>query len=123
MAVVFSNQARFGGSFSLSPEAANDDGLVDYGVMPDPANSLREAGLVLRTALGRGAVLPSVARGRVANAWIEIDRDAPFFGDGEILTCGRDFSIVVRPRALRIVVPAKPASEENETCVPAGSWS
>ncbi len=121
MAAIFSNQARFGAFFSLSPEAVNDDGAFDYCLIPEPANRLRGAGIVLRAAMGKGAVLPGTIKGRLRYARIRTDGDVPFFGDGEILTHGREFSIELRPRAVRLIVPEETANEEIETCAPAAS--
>jgi YegS/Rv2252/BmrU family lipid kinase len=122
MAVVISNQAHFGGFFSLSPKAVHDDGVFDLCVIPDPANCVREAGIVLCAALSRGSMLPGLVRGRMRHARVCADRDAPFFGDGEILTCGRKFSIAIRPRAVRLIVPESAVDKEIEPCAPAASW-
>jgi diacylglycerol kinase (ATP) len=122
MAVVFSNQARFGVFFSLSPKAVDDDGVFDLCAIPDPQSHLREAGIVLRAALGRGAILPGVVRSRLRRARILTDRVVPFFGDGEILTHDRDFRIEILPQAVRLIVPERAPAEEIASCVSTASW-
>ncbi len=107
MAVVLSNQARFGVLFSLSPGAVDDDGLFDLCVIPDPGSHFREVGIVLKAALGRKAILPGVIRSRLCYARILTDRTVPFFGDGEILGHGRELKIAIRPQAVRFIVPGK----------------
>ena len=123
MAVVFSNQARFGVFFSLSPKAVDDDGVFDLCAIPDPRSHLREAGIVLQAALGLGASLPGVVRGRLHHACILTDRAVPFFGDGEILTYDRDFKIDILPQAVRLIVPERVPTEEIESCASTASWS
>ncbi len=116
MALVLSNQARFGVFFSLSPGAADDDGVFDLCAIPDPHNHLREVRIVLQAALGRGAILPGFVRGRFRHVRILTDRVVPFFGDGEILTRGRDFRVEILPQAVRLIVPARLPTEEIESC-------
>ena len=116
MAVLFSNQARFGSFFSLSPGAVDDDGIFDLCAIPYPHSHLREAGIVLQAALGRGAILDGVVRGRLRHARVLTDRIVPFFGDGEILTCDRVFSIEILPRAVRLIVPERSPAEGFESC-------
>jgi len=123
MAVVFSNQPRFGVLFSVSPKAVDDDGLLDLCAIPDPGSHLREAGIVLQAALGRGVVLPGVVRGRLRHAHILTDSVVPFFGDGEILTRDREFKITVLPEAVRMIVPGSVPAEEIEPCASTASWS
>jgi diacylglycerol kinase family enzyme len=121
MAVVFSNQARFGVFFSLSPKAVDDDGLFDLCAISDPQSHLREAAIVLRAALGRGTIVPGVVRTRLRRARILTDRVVPFFGDGEILTHDRDFRIEIRPQAVRLIVPETIPKEEIESCLSTAS--
>ncbi len=123
MAVVFSNQARFGAFFSLSPEAADDDGAFDLCAIPDPRNHLREVRIVLQAALGRRVILPGLVRGRLRHVRILTDRVVPFFGDGEILTRNRDFRVEILPQAVRLIVPARLPAEEIESCASTASWS
>ena len=123
MAVVFSNQPRFGVLFSVSPKAVDDDGLLDLCAIPDPGSHLREAGIVLQAALGRGVVLPGVVRGRLRHAHILTDSVVPFFGDGEILTRDREFKITVLPEAVRMIVPGSVPAVEIESCASTASWS
>jgi diacylglycerol kinase family enzyme len=123
MAVVLSNQARFGVFFSLSPKAVDDDGVFDFCAIPDPRSHFREAGIVLQAALGRGAILPGVVRGCLRHAHILTDRAVPFFGDGEILTRDQDFKIEILPQAVRLIVPERVSTEEVKSCTSTGSWS
>jgi diacylglycerol kinase (ATP) len=116
MAVVFSNQPRFGVFFSLSPKAVDDDGLLDLCAIPDPRSHLRKAGIVLQAALGRGAILSGVVRDRLRHARILTDRVVPFFGDGEILTRNREFEIEILPKAVRLITPETAPTEEIESC-------
>jgi len=116
MAVVVSNQARFGVLFSLSPKAVDNDGIFDLCVITDPGGRLREAGIVLQAALGREAVLPGVTHRRLSHARIFTDRIVPFFGDGEILAYDREFRIVLLPQAVRFIVPKRVGAEEVQSC-------
>ncbi len=123
MAVVFSNQARFGVHFSLSPNAVDDDGVFDLCAIPDPGSRFCQLGIVLQAALGRGIVLRGVVHSRLRRARILTDRVVPFFGDGEILTYSRDFKIAILPHAVRLIVPKRVPIKEVGSCASATSWS
>jgi len=118
MAVVLSNQARFGVLFSVSPKAVDNDGIIDLCVIPDPVSPFREAGIVLQAALGRNAISPGVTRIRLHRARILTDRVVPFFGDGEILANGREFNVSILPQAVRFIVPERFAADEVQSCAP-----
>ena len=117
MAVVVSNQARFGALFSVSPAAVNTDGFFDLCVIADPASRFRELGIVLRAVLGKEMFGPGITHSRLHRARILTDRMVPFFGDGEILSRNRDFRIKILPRTLRLIVPEKAAMEEFNSSV------
>lgn len=105
LAVVWSNQPRFGRRFRLSPRAWNRDGLLDCCAIADPRHALGRLRVVAE-ALGAS---PRGERrfwhGR-ADAWsVESPHPLPFFGDGEILDTARTFTIRMLPGALRVAVP------------------
>ncbi len=115
MAVVVSNQARFGALFSVSPGAVHDDGFFDLCVIPDPANPFRELGIVLQAVLGKEAFRPRFVQSRLCHTRILTDRIVPFFGDGEILSRGRDFQIEILPRTVRLIVPGGSSEKEVQS--------
>ena len=117
MAVVVSNQPRFGALFSVSPKEVNNDGVFDLCIIPDPANRFRELRIVLQAALGKEALGQGVGHYRLRNARIRTDRIVPFLGDGEILSCGRNFRIDILPRAVRLIVPERASTEEVQARV------
>ncbi len=105
MAVVISNQARFGALFSVSPSAVHDDGFFDLCVIPDPESRFRRLLVVVQAALGKETIGAGFEHRRLCRTRILTNRIVPFFGDGEILSRGRDFRIEILPRTVRLLVP------------------
>lgn len=105
MTLIVSNQARFGGRFTTSPDASNTDGLIDVCEIQAPRSRARMLWVILRALCGGVGRMREVARWRVEAATLVASRPIPFFGDGETLMLARDFEIHVLPSALRILAP------------------
>jgi diacylglycerol kinase (ATP) len=108
---LISNQPRFGGGFSASPLASNQDGHLHFCGLLAPRSRARL--LRLSWALYRGSAedCPEIFQVRASSLSIETEEDVAFFGDGEVLARGRLFRIEVLPRALKVAVP-RPSHEE-----------
>ena len=105
LALLVSNQPRFGGRFSASPHASNQDGLLDVCALPLP-RTLPGWARVFRAAWsGDIARLPGTRHGMAREMTVATSATTPFFGDGEILSRGRTFRISVLPGAARFVAP------------------
>jgi YegS/Rv2252/BmrU family lipid kinase len=106
-ALLVSNQSCLGGRFSPSPSASNQDGFLDLCAIEDPGSRARMARICWEVLCGRPGARPEIQRDRIREMRVVTSRDTPFFGDGEILACGREFAVSVRPAAIRVAVPPK----------------
>jgi diacylglycerol kinase (ATP) len=106
MTLVVSNQPRFGGRFSTSPEASNADGLFDLCEIRAPRSRARMFWVILRALCGRIDCMHEVALLRGSEATLVAPRAVPFFGDGELLDTARTFEIRMLPGALQVLVPS-----------------
>ena len=106
MTLVVSNQPRFGGRFSTSPEASNADGLFDLCEIRAPRSRARMLWVILRALCGRIGCMREVVLMRGSEATLIAPRAIPFFGDGELLETARSFEIRLLPGALRVLVPS-----------------
>jgi diacylglycerol kinase family enzyme len=99
------NGPRVGGGFWLTPDARNDDGLLDVCIVE---------------AMGRGSVmrrLPLALKGshtgepwvtmlRAREVGIESPDGFPFHADGEVVdTARRSLAVRVEPEALKVIAP------------------
>jgi YegS/Rv2252/BmrU family lipid kinase len=105
MALVVSNQARFGGRFATSPEATNTDGLFDLCEIRAPGSRLRMLWVILGALTGGLGRMRGIVRMRGVAATLNAPRELRFFGDGEILDVSRTFEIRLLPSALRVLAP------------------
>ncbi len=114
--VCVGNGPRVGGGFYLTPDAVNDDGLLDVCLVDEMGR-----GSVLRTlpkALnGTHTTHPGVTmtRGRVLQ--LRSEDGFPFHADGEVKDTRRhELRLEIRPRALSVVVPpARVRTTEEES--------
>lgn len=102
---MVSNQSRFGKRFSTSPEARNDDGVLDLGVFGPAAGVLDMARIATLIYRARPDRCPQVRQMRSQSFTLTTDAPVPFFGDGEVLGVSDRFEVEVKPGALRIVSP------------------
>jgi diacylglycerol kinase (ATP) len=108
--MLISNQPRFGGRFSASPLASNQDGELHLCGLAAPRSRARLLRLCLEIHRGTAGRCPEIFQFRARSVSIDTEEEVTFFGDGEVLTRGRQFRIEVLPRVLKVAVP--PAHEE-----------
>jgi diacylglycerol kinase (ATP) len=99
---LVSNQARFGGFFSASPDASNRDGELHLCAVAAPLGRARLMWVAARLLAGRPVSSPKLLDLRARSLTVETDVEVSFFGDGEVLARGRRFQLDVLPRALRV---------------------
>ncbi len=104
--VTVANSDQYGNDCFIAPGARVDDGRLDLTVIKR-ATVLNTLPLVVRLFSKRIDGSPSVAR--LQGAHFTIERAAPglIHTDGETHETGALVDIVVRPRSLRIMVPAQ----------------
>ena len=104
--VTVANSDQYGNDCFIAPGARVDDGRLDLTVIKR-ANAFNTLPLVARLFSKRIDGSPSVAR--LQGAHFTIERAAPglIHTDGETHETGALVDIVVRPRSLRIMVPAQ----------------
>jgi diacylglycerol kinase (ATP) len=99
---LVSNQPRFGGFFSASPQASNRDGQLHLCAVRAPRGRARLLWLCAELLRSGPARAPEIFELRARSVTLETDADVTFFGDGEALAHGRHFQIEVLPRALKV---------------------
>jgi YegS/Rv2252/BmrU family lipid kinase len=103
--VAVANSEQYGNNARLAPGAAIDDGLLDLVAVQRPG-FFGAVALVARLFLGNFDRSPQVRRRQSAR--FVIHRPAPglIHTDGETHPTGATVEIAVRPRSLRLLVPA-----------------
>lgn len=103
--IAVANSDQYGNHARIAPGARVDDGRLDL-VAVKSVGLLRAAALVPRLFLGNVDRSPHVLR--LGGGRFVIDRLQPglIHTDGEIQTTGARVEVVVRPRSLRVVIPA-----------------
>jgi YegS/Rv2252/BmrU family lipid kinase len=107
--LLVSNQARFGGGFSASPTASNQDGQLHLCAVRAPLSRARLLWVCTQVLQGRPERCPEILELRARAMTVETDADVPFFGDGEVLARGRRFRLDVLPRALHVAADLEEA--------------
>jgi diacylglycerol kinase (ATP) len=114
LALLVSNQPRFGRRFEASPGAAQDDGMFDVCQVDAPRGRARMFHIMARTLRGGAQGLSEVRQFQARSLTVETELPARFFGDGEILEIGRRFEIAIHPGALEVVAPESLAAGTTE---------
>jgi diacylglycerol kinase (ATP) len=103
LALVAANGRHFGGTFLIAPNAAMDDGRLDF-VEVGPAGALRRAAIFAASTRGRHVRMPEVRERRARSVVVRFDSPPAYEADGELRrAAGRDVRIACLPRALRVV--------------------
>jgi len=105
LALLVSNQPRFGGRFEASPRASNRDGLLDICVLPWPRGARELAAAVGCALSGRLHQMNHAWHTTAMRADITASRPVRFFGDGEVLAEGREFRVQAHAGAAWIIAP------------------
>jgi diacylglycerol kinase (ATP) len=103
--VAIANSDQYGNNARIAPGARVDDGRLDL-VAIRSVGLLRAAALVPRLFLGNLDHSPHVVR--LSGPRFTIRRASPglLHTDGETHAAGSDIEIAVRPRSLRVLIPA-----------------
>ena len=104
MLTCFANTPRYGHGLRIAPDASMTDGLLDL-CFVRRLGKLKLLALFSIVYWGRHTNLSYVSMDRGERFALETDRPTPLFADGEYV-CETPVEIAVRPRALRIIVPA-----------------
>jgi len=103
--VVVTNSDQYGNHARMAPGARVDDGLLDLVVVPTPSVA-RAVALLARLFLGNFDRSAQVRHLRSTRFVIERSAPGLIHTDGETHETGATVDVVVRPRSLRLVVPA-----------------
>jgi YegS/Rv2252/BmrU family lipid kinase len=103
--VAVANSDQYGNHARLAPGACVDDGLLDL-VALEPPGLMGAPLLVARLFLGTFDRSPRVRRHRGARFVIQRPAPGLIHTDGETHETGATVEITVRPRSLRLLVPA-----------------
>jgi diacylglycerol kinase (ATP) len=103
--IAIANSDQYGNNARIAPGARVDDGMLDL-IAVKPVGLLGAANLAARLFLGNFHRSPNVHRMR--GSYFAIERSAPglIHTDGETHATSARVEISIRPRSLRVVVPA-----------------
>ncbi len=102
--VSVGNSRRAGGGFYVTPDAIQDDGLLDLGIA-DALPTWRILGLLPRVMRGTHKNDPAIYLTRSTRIVVECLHPLPVHADGEVIyTDARRLEISVQPRRLEVVV-------------------
>lgn len=102
--VAVGNLGLLPGGFTLLPDARMDDGLLDVAVLA-PAGLPGWVGIGLRVVASSRRDDRQLQRYQVREVAISADAELPRQVDGELIAPGNSLHVVVRPGALRVMVP------------------
>jgi YegS/Rv2252/BmrU family lipid kinase len=104
--VCIGNGPRVGGGFLLTPDAVNDDGLLDVCVV-EGMGRWRVLRTLPKAIRGAHVGDPRITMLRARNIEIESEDGFPFHADGEVIDAARRrLTVRVVPGALKVRVPA-----------------
>ena len=106
LTLAVANCNQYGNNARIAPRARVDDGLLDLAAVP-PVNLLNAAPLLLRLFNGTLNCRADVLQLRGACFTVERPAPGPLHLDGEPRDAGARVEFTVRPRCLRVLVPAK----------------
>jgi len=109
--VAVANSDQYGNDCFIAPGASVDDGLLDLTVLR-PRTLWHALPLLPRLFLGSLSRSGSVDQIRAPRFTIERKAPGLFHTDGETHPCGPVVEVAVRPRSLRVLVPADQAPGE-----------
>jgi diacylglycerol kinase (ATP) len=104
--VVVGNSGLLPGGFTLLPESRIDDGLLDIGVLA-PHGLFGWARVATRVLTHSRHLDRQLERFQARTVEITAHEAVPREVDGEVVSPGRTLTVVVRPRALTVRVPAR----------------
>jgi diacylglycerol kinase (ATP) len=103
--IAVANSDQYGNNARIAPGARVDDGILDL-IAVGPVNLFGATALAARLFAGTFDQSPAVRRFRGPNFVIERAAPGLIHTDGETHATGARVEISVRPRSLRVVVPA-----------------
>ena len=103
LGLVVANGSRFGGSFTIAPNALMDDGHLDLITIAD-APAVRRIGILSAAGKGTHLALAGVGSQHVSSVTLLFDEPPLYQADGDLYRA-RSRSVAIRclPRALRVV--------------------
>jgi len=107
--VLVANCDRLGKSFQLVPTSEIDDGAIELIVFPKMSR-WRLLKAVFRAQKGRLFEIPGIRWVRVTRAHVSTAEEQQFFGDGEILFRGREFSVGLSTAPVHFMAPVTEAA-------------
>jgi diacylglycerol kinase (ATP) len=107
--VAVANSDQYGNNARIAPNARVDDGVLDL-IAVSPINIFSAVPLAARLFLGSFDRSPRVRRLKEARFLIERPAAGLIHTDGETHMAAACIEVVVRPRSLRLVVPADTAA-------------
>lgn len=104
LAIYILNQSFIGKKFNISPEARNNDGLLNAKFVGMPPTLLSKFRTLSKGGDGKIDELSWVSSKVKQGLKIRLEESSQFMGDGELLARGKDFDIRVIPDGIKILV-------------------
>lgn len=101
---MVSNQAKFGGRFSTSPQACNTDGKLDLCLIEQAKGAFGLTRIAARIYQGEPQLCPETRQIQTQSVTLTTDRAVPFFADGELLGFSSNYEMWTEPGALQVSV-------------------
>ncbi|MBS1262245.1 MAG: putative lipid kinase YegS [Calditrichaeota bacterium] len=98
------NLTQFGGGAKIAPDTRADDGLLTLVVVPH-MEALELVSKIHHLFDGTIQTVPEVQTFAFSELKIDREREDPIQLDGELMEAGREITIKVKPKALRVIVP------------------
>ena len=105
--VVIANADRLGKSFFTTPFSRVDDGKFEIILFPR-TNRFHLLRALLAARKGKLLQVPGIKSIQAVSAEIKCEQPMRFFGEGEILEEGTQFSVGILPKGVRTMVPLAP---------------
>jgi YegS/Rv2252/BmrU family lipid kinase len=98
------NGPTYGGGFAICPNASITDGALDLCYTVDVPPLAKTLTLFAKARFGKHVKSPYVHTTTFKRLVVEFEEEPPAQVDGEKIT-GKKFSVLVEPKALRVIVP------------------
>jgi diacylglycerol kinase (ATP) len=113
LALMVDNQPFLGRNFLMSPEAVNNDGLLDVCLIENSKSRVQILSILMKVLTGSHVNSASVRQWRTPELTIQTERMLPFLGDGELFGQGVEFRIKIVPKCLKAIVPKAYLRNQN----------
>lgn len=103
--LMFNNQPFLGKNFLVSPDAINDDGMIDICLVEHPKKHMMILKVLLKILSGKHINMPIVKTWTTNELKVKTEKPTTFLADGELYQNISEFRIRIIPQALSLIIP------------------